>query len=312
MWRVAAARATAATLGINYLQQKAENCGIVGVVGEADDARDVLLDGLSILQNRGYDSAGMATLRRGTNELAVTKYASKGSTADSIALVRAHADKHAGHHVGIAHTRWATHGGKTDENAHPHFDAKERVGVVHNGVIMNADVLREQLQSEGIVFRSQTDTEVIAQLIGRELDADPSMELRDAVSRSLQKCEGTWGVAVLSVKDPDSVVVACNGSPMNIGLAPGKTFIASETSAFNRHTKNFIAMSRSRRPVVWRCLHFLNTTRVHLTMKWVVSFSISSVTAIDATRPSTQAGRRDRRRAGRRHVARHPAGGTCA
>ena len=87
MWRVAAARATAATLGINYLQQKAENCGIVGVVGEADDARDVLLDGLSILQNRGYDSAGMATLKRGTNELAVTKYASKGSTADSIALV---------------------------------------------------------------------------------------------------------------------------------------------------------------------------------------------------------------------------------
>ena len=123
------------------------------------------------------------------------------------------------------------------------FDAKERVGVVHNGVIMNADALREQLQSEGIVFRSQTDTEVIAQLIGRELDAQPDVELRDAVSRSLQKCEGTWGVAVLSVKDPDSVVVACNGSPMNIGLAPGKTFIASETSAFNRHTKNFIAMS---------------------------------------------------------------------
>ena len=242
MWRVAAARATAATLGVGCLQRKAENCGIVGLVGETDDARDVLLDGLSILQNRGYDSAGMATLNRGTNELAVTKYASNGSTADSIALVRAHAEKHAGHHVGIAHTRWATHGGKTDENAHPHFDAKERVGVVHNGVIMNADVLREQIQAEGIQFRSQTDTEVIAQLIGRELDADPSMELRDAVSRSLQKCEGTWGVAVLSVKDPDSVIVACNGSPMNIGLAPGKTFIASETSAFNRHTKNFIAM----------------------------------------------------------------------
>ena len=260
MWRVAAARATAATLGVGYLQKKAENCGIVGVVGEADDARDVLLDGLSILQNRGYDSAGMATLKRGTNELAVTKYASKGSTADSIALVRAHAEKHAGHHVGIAHTRWATHGGKTDENAHPHFDAKERVGVVHNGVIMNADALREQLQSEGIVFRSQTDTEVIAQLIGRELDAQPDIELRDAVSRSLQKCEGTWGVAVLSVKDPDSVVVACNGSPMNIGLAPGKTFIASETSAFNRHTKNFIAMSDLR--VLKCCGAFTPSTRL--------------------------------------------------
>ena len=115
--------------------------------------------------------------------------------------------------------------------------------LTHWLIFTQADALREQLQSEGIVFRSQTDTEVIAQLIGRELDAQPDIELRDAVSRSLQKCEGTWGVAVLSVKDPDSVVVACNGSPMNIGLAPGKTFIASETSAFNRHTKNFIAMS---------------------------------------------------------------------
>ena len=211
MWRVAAARATAATLGVGYLQKKAENCGIVGVVGDADDARDVLLDGLSILQNRGYDSAGMATLKRGTNELAVTKYASKGSTADSIALVRAHAEKHAGHHVGIAHTRWATHGGKTDENAHPHFDAKERVGVVHNGVIMNADAIRAELRGQGVDFRSQTDTEVIAQLIGRELDRDPLMNMRDATSRALSQCEGTWGVCVLSVTNPDSVVVACNG-----------------------------------------------------------------------------------------------------
>ena len=246
MWRVAAARAAAATLGVGYCErQRTKNCGIVGVVGEADDARDVLLDGLAILQNRGYDSAGMATLKRVDGspcELAVTKYASKGSSNDSIALVKAHSSKHDGHHIGIAHTRWATHGGKTDENAHPHFDSKDRVGVVHNGVIENADSLREKLQEEGIPFRSQTDTEVIAQLIGKELDANPSIELRDAVSRSLQQCEGTWGVAVLSVADPDSVVVACNGSPMNIGLAKNKTFIASETSAFNRLTKNFIAM----------------------------------------------------------------------
>ena len=318
MWRVAAARATAATLGVGYLQKKAENCGIVGVVGEADDARDVLLDGLSILQNRGYDSAGMATLKRGTNELAVTKYASKGSTADSIALVRAHAEKHAGHHVGIAHTRWATHGGKTDENAHPHFDAKERVGVVHNGVIMNADALREQLQSEGIVFRSQTDTEVIAQLIGRELDADPSIELRDAVSRTLQKCEGTWGVAVLSVKDPDSVVVACNGSPMNIGLAPGKTFIASETSAFNRHTKNFIAMSDLGVPRC--CGAFTPSTRLvpirrgrgWFLFRFRASRRGGRRDAIDATRLSTQAGRGNWGGPSRRHVARYSESGTCA
>mmetsp|Transcript_23612 Transcript_23612/g.72930 ORF Transcript_23612/g.72930 Transcript_23612/m.72930 type:complete len:657 (+) Transcript_23612:174-2144(+) len=250
MWsaaRAPLARAAAVSLASagGYLEAKrADACGIVGVVGQSEDAKDVLLDGLSILQNRGYDSAGMATLRRprdgGACEVAVTKYASKGSTADSIALVREHAAKHAGHHVGIAHTRWATHGGKTDENAHPHFDQADRVGVVHNGVIMNADALRAELQALGVHFRSETDTEVIAQLIGKEMAG--GAELRNATERALARCEGTWGVCALSVADPEAVVVACNGSPMNIGLAPGRTFIASETSAFNRHTKNFIAM----------------------------------------------------------------------
>lgn len=220
MWRVAGVRALGVSvLGCGgYLESKSsESCGIVGVVGEQTDAKDILLDGLTILQNRGYDSAGMATMTRGAGgggapcEVAVTKYASKGSTADSIALVREHSAKHAGHHIGIAHTRWATHGGKTDENAHPHFDAKDRVGVVHNGVIMNADAIRAELRGQGVDFRSQTDTEVIAQLIGRELDRDPLMNMRDATSRALSQCEGTWGVCVLSVTNPDSVVVACNG-----------------------------------------------------------------------------------------------------
>ena len=247
MWRQAVVRAGAVSLATGGgLYEHARACGIVGVVGESDDAREVLLDGLTILQNRGYDSAGMATMRRsgaGAGEVAVTKFASKGSTADSIALLKANSARHAGHHVGIAHTRWATHGGKTDENAHPHFDHRDRVGVVHNGVIMNADALRADLEAAGVAFRSETDTEVIAQLIGRELDADPAAPLREATARALARCEGTWGVCVMSATDADGgVVVACNGSPMNIGLAPGRTFIASETSAFNRHTKNFIAM----------------------------------------------------------------------
>jgi len=244
MWRAAARAGAVAIGGGSYYEasrRPAESCGIVGVVGGDGDAKDVLLDGLSILQNRGYDSAGMATMKRGT-DVAVTKYASKGSTADSIALVREHSAKHDGHDIGIAHTRWATHGGKTDQNAHPHFDAAERVGVVHNGVIMNADPLREELQAAGVAFRSQTDTEVIAQLVGVELASGRHAELRDCVAAALARCEGTWGVAVLSKDDPDAVVVACNGSPMNIGLGQNKTFIASETSAFNRHTKNFIAM----------------------------------------------------------------------
>jgi len=248
MWRHAALRAgavSAVTCGGVLEAKLARACGIVGVIGESDDARDVLLDGLSILQNRGYDSAGMATMRRGgggERDLAVTKYASRSGTSDSIALLRAHSGAHAGHGVGIAHTRWATHGGKTDENAHPHFDCRDRVGVVHNGVITNADALRRSLEDSGVQFRSETDTEVIAQLIGAELASEAAPGLRDATAAALRRCEGTWGVCALDSRDPDSLVVACNGSPMNIGLAPGRTFVASETSAFNTHTKNFIAM----------------------------------------------------------------------
>ena len=249
MWRAAALRAGGATLVGSSLfgdGEAARACGIVGVVGHSPDAKDILLDGLAILQNRGYDSAGMATMRRadggGACDVAVTKYASRGSTADSVALVRAEAEKHAAHTIGIAHTRWATHGGKTDENAHPHFDCRDRVGVVHNGVIMNADVLRDELEAKGVVFRSQTDTEVIAQLIGERLEEEAGLSLVDATQKALARCEGTWGVCALERSDASSVVVACNGSPMNIGLAKDRTFIASETSAFNRHTKNFIAM----------------------------------------------------------------------
>eukprot|EP00630_Chrysocystis_fragilis_P001556 CAMPEP_0197395172 /NCGR_PEP_ID=MMETSP1165-20131217/6370_1 /TAXON_ID=284809 /ORGANISM="Chrysocystis fragilis, Strain CCMP3189" /LENGTH=662 /DNA_ID=CAMNT_0042920923 /DNA_START=32 /DNA_END=2020 /DNA_ORIENTATION=+ len=247
--RAAGAVVAGSLVGTEPWGEPAWSCGIMGVVSAASehepDARSYLLEGLNILRNRGYDSAGIATLHKcgkheGRYELLTTKYASRGSTADSVELVRQQSEKHGGAHVGIAHTRWATHGGKTDENAHPHYDAKERIAVVHNGVIMNAEPLRAELESRGVEFRSETDTEVIAQLIGAYLDEED--DLRQATSRALAQCEGTWGVAVLSALDPEQVVVACNGSPMTIGLAPGKTFIASETAAFNRHTKNFIAM----------------------------------------------------------------------
>ncbi|KAH8097938.1 glutamine-fructose-6-phosphate transaminase [Aureococcus anophagefferens] len=238
MWRAAALRAGGATLVGSSLfgdGEAARACGIVGVVGHSPDAKDILLDGLAILQNRGYDSAGMATMRRadggGACDVAVTKYASRGSTADSVALVRAEAEKHAAHTIGIAHTRWATHGGKTDENAHPHFDCRDRVGVVHNGVIMNADALRDELEARGVVFRSQTDTEVIAQLIGERLEEEAGLSLVDATQKALARCEGTWGVCALERSDASSVVVACNGSPMNIGLAKDRTFIATARSA---------------------------------------------------------------------------------
>lgn len=130
----------------NLVKNKSDNCGIVGVIGNGDDATGFLLEGLTILRNRGYDSAGIATV--GPSSIEITKYASRESTADSIDLVRSNSSKHLGHTIGIAHTRWATHGGKTDQNAHPHTDAKERIALVHNGTINNSYDLKTELQGK--------------------------------------------------------------------------------------------------------------------------------------------------------------------
>jgi glucosamine--fructose-6-phosphate aminotransferase (isomerizing) len=218
----------------------AENCGIVGIVGD-DHVTEHLLEGLTILQNRGYDSAGIASVNDSGSDLAITKYASRDSTADSINLVRKDSAKHDGHKTGLAHTRWATHGGKTDENAHPHTDAKDRIALVHNGTINNSSDLRRSLQSEGYALRSETDTEVIAILVGKYLDK--GLPTKDALAQALSHCEGTWGIALINKSHPGEIVAACNGSPMVIGIgAGGKKYIASETSAFSKYTKNFISM----------------------------------------------------------------------
>ncbi|KAG7360560.1 glucosamine-fructose-6-phosphate aminotransferase [Nitzschia inconspicua] len=224
---------------------KTECCGIVGVVATRDhaDAREFLLDGLTILKNRGYDSAGIATVSADGGEMSITKFASDGDKADSIELVGKHSHS-LGHTLGIAHTRWATHGGKTDENAHPHTDSSGKIALAHNGTLTNANELRRELQKEGHVFTSQTDTEVIAKLIGKyyEEGKDKKITLKEATELALNRCDGTWGLVIICSDNPHELVVACNGSPLVIGIADDRTFIASETSAFNRYTKNFISM----------------------------------------------------------------------
>lgn len=239
-WRTRTILALLGALGLATLASEfnpAQNCGIVGVVGTntGEDCSGFLLEGLTILRNRGYDSAGVASVNK-NGTLSVTKYASRDSTSDSIDLVRGNVGKHAGHLTGIAHTRWATHGGKTDLNAHPHTDSKNRVAIVHNGTINNSHELRKELQTQhGIKFNSETDTEVIAQLIGIYLDK--GLDTKEAVAHALGRCDGSWGLAVINKAMPDEIVVACNGSPMMIGLGQNKTYIASETSAFSKYTK---------------------------------------------------------------------------
>eukprot|EP01006_Ploeotia_vitrea_P026975 TRINITY_DN59878_c0_g1_i1.p1 TRINITY_DN59878_c0_g1~~TRINITY_DN59878_c0_g1_i1.p1 ORF type:complete len:684 (+),score=-20.95 TRINITY_DN59878_c0_g1_i1:88-2139(+) len=218
---------------------QADNCGIVGVVG-TDDSSQFLVEGLYVLRNRGYDSAGMASINK-DGELMVSKYASLNTTSDSIDRLKADSHFHYGTSTGIAHTRWATHGGRTDENAHPHQDYKHRIALIHNGTINNSHELKAKLKKDGIKFTSETDTEVIAHLVGQQLDK--GLDTKEAVTHALAQCDGSWGLAVINKEKPDEIVAACNGSPMVIGIGDsGKTYIASETTAFSKYTKNFISM----------------------------------------------------------------------
>ena len=239
---LAGAALVAAAGALSTYDNSTDCCGIIGVVGTSEhaDAREFLLDGLTILKNRGYDSAGIATVPFHGKEMHITKFASDGDKADSIDLVKAHSHS-LGHTLGIAHTRWATHGGKTDENAHPHTDSSGKIALVHNGTLTNANELRRTLQKEGHVFTSQTDTEVIVKLIGKYY-AEGGVSLKEATEKALKLCDGSWGLGIICTDTPDELVVACNGSPLVIGIADDRTFIASETSAFNRYTKNFISM----------------------------------------------------------------------
>lgn len=197
-------------------------CGIVGYIG-SQQAAPVLLEGLTRLEHRGYDSAGLAVLGTG---LKVAKKAGRVRDLTDV-LPKRFAGK-----VGIGHTRWATHGPANDVNAHPHVDGKGNVAVVHNGIIDNSATLRRQLSDDGIDLASDTDTEVLAHLIARS-DADT---LEGKVSDALAVIEGTYGIAVLHADFPDRIVVARNGSPLIIGVGDKEMHVASDLAALVRYT----------------------------------------------------------------------------
>ena len=196
------------------------------------DASPILVAGLRRLEYRGYDSAGIATLDR--NRLVVRKRAGRVRTLEE-ALVR----EPASGHCGISHTRWATHGPATDRNAHPHVGGRDAaVAVVHNGVIENYAHLRRELETEGFHFSSQTDTEVIAHLIARELDG--SDNLFESVQRALPRLEGTYGLAVVSPRCPGQVIGARHGSPLVVGVGDDENLLASDPVAIVPHTERVV------------------------------------------------------------------------
>ncbi|WP_457030841.1 glutamine--fructose-6-phosphate transaminase (isomerizing) [Kitasatospora sp. P5_F3] len=205
-------------------------CGIVAYIGPKD-ATAFLLEGLQRLEYRGYDSAGVAvTGKPGTLKVCKTK----GRVADLAAAVPARFKGT----TGIGHTRWATHGEPSDANAHPHLDNSERIAVVHNGIIENADALRDRLTADGAVFRSETDTEVLAHLVAAHVGE--GVELEDAVRAALGHVVGTYGIAVVDAAQPDRIVVARNGSPIVLGLGEKEMFVASDVAALVRYTRQVV------------------------------------------------------------------------
>lgn len=203
-------------------------CGIVGYIGNKD-AIKVLLDGIKRLEYRGYDSSGIAFVEN--NRLQYKK--AVGKIAE---LEKKLEGYHSHSHAGIVHTRWATHGAPTIENAHPHVDCNNEIAVVHNGIIENYDYLKSKLEQEGHIFRSETDTEVLAHLIEKYFQDN----LETAVMEALKEVEGTYGIAVISTRDPQKIVAARMGSPLVLGIGNQEYFITSDVSASLEHTRDVV------------------------------------------------------------------------
>jgi len=204
-------------------------CGIIGCVGH-DDVVPTLIDGLRRLEYRGYDSAGVAVVE--ADGIAVRR--SAGKLAKLEAVLEAQPLSGA---CGIGHTRWATHGRPTEENAHPHRDASGRVVLVHNGIIENYLELKHELERAGVTFRTETDTEVIAHLIGRQLEGD---DLLGAVRRAVAQVRGVFAIVVASSAAPGTLVAVRNGPPLVVGLGADTFYIASDIPAILAHTRDVV------------------------------------------------------------------------
>ena len=212
-------------------------CGIISYIG-SKEAAPILLSGLRRLEYRGYDSAGLATIDGGAlaSRKCIGRIASLASLLEQQPISGT---------LGISHTRWATHGGVADENAHPHSDRSGRLFLVHNGVIENYRSLKEELAKQGHTFKSQTDSEILAHLVGREYDAcaagkPPRERLMAALGRALKRVTGTYGISLIHQDCPDLLIGARRGSPLVLGIGEAEHFLASDASAIVAHTREAI------------------------------------------------------------------------
>ncbi|HBX80216.1 MAG TPA: glutamine--fructose-6-phosphate transaminase (isomerizing), partial [Propionibacteriaceae bacterium] len=210
-------------------------CGIIGYVGPRA-AKDVVVEGLRRMEYRGYDSSGIAVVDEGS--LHVRKKAGKISNLDAeLALAPLPTT-----HIGIGHTRWATHGGPTDSNAHPHVSSNGRVALVHNGIIENFASLRAEAEAQGAVFASETDTESAAQLLGLELAN--GVDLFDAIRSVARRLEGAFTLVAIAADQPDRVVAARRNSPLVVGVGDGEMFLASDVAAFIEFTSSAVELGQ--------------------------------------------------------------------
>ena len=224
-------------------------CGIVAYLGKKP-AQPILIESLKRLEYRGYDSAGIALLRPGG--ISVKKTSGRIAALEQILEAPRGVDT-----LGIAHTRWATHGVPNTINAHPHMDGTGKIAVVHNGIIENYGTLKTWLQSEGVAFLSETDTEVLANLIGYLYrNGDPAErcggqnQFEWAVQQALQRVHGTYGVAVLCADVPDTIIGAKRGSPLIVGVGDGEYIVASDAAAIVEHTTQVIYLTDNEMVVI--------------------------------------------------------------
>ncbi len=218
-------------------------CGIVGYIG-SKQVVPVLIEGLRRLEYRGYDSAGVAVVCDG--QIDVRRSAGKlGRLEETLLKLPLAGD------YGVGHTRWATHGRPTEENAHPHRDDSGRTVVVHNGIIENYLELKQELIAKGHKFQSETDTEVVAHLVAQEL-RNGSRTLEDATRKSLQRIRGLFALVLMSADDPEKIVAARNGPPIVVGLGDQETFVASDIPAILSHTRDVVFLDDQEMVVITR------------------------------------------------------------